>query len=193
MSKRRRSLPQHGNLLKIVIPLDDSPWRTSFDLTENELYAIGLATVHWSYLEWALLVRTKALARRWRDVPSQAFSRSFSRRLKALRTLAEERIRDPRRKEALFKLLSRISKCEGHRHRYIHGIWTYNARKPNSLWVVLNHEERFEHTTFEKIIKFCEEVGELSFALAHPRSRKDALPNKSYASRSLLLELEGKQ
>lgn len=77
---------------------------------------IGLVVVHWAFLEYALFLRTVRMAQRAKlVVPKHALSFSFSRRLRAFRTVAERAIK---RKEARAKIANLISDNQIYRLNY---------------------------------------------------------------------------
>src|SRR5258708_6830618 len=83
---RKTANRQHRHdTLTIRIQGEHPQYIVHTDLSEGELYAIGYVTVQWAHLEHALLLATvKLAAARKRDPPSDTFSLSFERRLRAL-------------------------------------------------------------------------------------------------------------
>lgn len=176
----------------VEIPADDqTPLRTHLDLTERECAAIGLAVTQWAFLESAIYKRTVKLAKLAKiPIPSCAESLSFTKRLRALRCLGDSHYKSEKRCTELAALVCRIGTAEGRRHKIIHGIWTYDPRKPDQLWSSgyrpnLGGKERFD---VAKLIAFALEVGRLSAMVLYPRGLRDVPFPYASMSRSFLRE-----
>lgn len=137
MARNRRGKPQHQSLLVVHTWLTgDKPPNYHFDLTLEEFASIGLVTVQWSYLEYALYMRTKAMAKRTRTtIPQDATNLSFTRRLRAFGELVEQALKRKPAKAYYKALIPQIARAAGDRQRVTHHLWTYNPRNPSQLWV----------------------------------------------------------
>lgn len=200
MSVSRGRGPLFESLLLISTNLETGRRGYEFELARNEYGAIGYVVVHWAFLEFALHERTKAFARRAKvTLPKQAHSFSFTRRLTALRELMLACITDKNAIKRWEKLISRIARAEGRRHRIAHGLWSYNPRRVERLWA---HDRRTKHSyaagfDVTSLGEFGASVGALSFDLLHPRPGSGRRPKESglpvaYASRRFRLMLEGR-
>lgn len=161
-----------ASLAGVATRLRDNQKYTWFDLEPEEFAAIGHATVQWSYLEFMLFQRSKRLARKARvRFPSAASDNSFARRLTAFRELASKaEVNSPKQKEKYLQIAQRIARANGIRQRLIHHIWEYH---PKDITRLVNFARdlkgRIEPFDIEKIGRFAEEVGALSFQLEYPR------------------------
>jgi hypothetical protein len=104
-----------------------------FELDEKECAAIGRVTVHWAYLEHAVLLATFNLAAvQATPVPRDSKSAAFSRRLRALGILAKQSPDESERRR-LERLIGRIANAEQDRHKMTHGIWDWDRANPERL------------------------------------------------------------
>ena len=91
------------------------------DLVPDELQAIGLITVQWAHLEHCLYFRSCEIAAALRLAePNDLRSLSFTRRLRAFRSLAKQ-LPDAERKK-WGSSSDRIANAEGTRHNITHGL-----------------------------------------------------------------------
>jgi hypothetical protein len=159
-----------GNLLSISVPVDKNRRPGfHFDLSQEEFGVIGLVVVQWAFLEHALFVRTSQLAERARiAVPQDALSFSFTRRLRAFRSLVDRTIRRKATKIKTLQLISRIARAEGYRHRIAHGLWSYNPKRLEQLWAIDRRRPHVEPFNVKKLVDFGDAIGELSFELIYP-------------------------
>lgn len=197
----RKRRPQHKSLLRLIIPHspEEQPYY-DFEIGEKEYAALGFAIVHWGFFEDILYGATAKLARRaGKKVPLDAKSLDFSRRLTALERLVK-RMRDPLgiKKGSLLELIPKIANANGIRQKLVHGLWSFDPKKPERLYSrsrrALPFKTRLEPFDFPSLIKFALSVGELSFVLdaaSSPLRLPEGEP-KPYASRSFLLALQGK-
>jgi hypothetical protein len=194
--------PAHGSLVQILWPVRGSNDLPSheFDLGQREYAAIGYAVVHWAFLEEALFERTELFARRAKvKTPADAHDLSFNRRLGALRILIGTVVKDTRQRTWWNTLISKIGRENGVRQKIVHGLWSYDAKKPDRLFSRPRRSLGKWMTPFsdKKLLEFGGRVGELSFALLYPRPgvgrpAKSSGEFYTYASRAFLLELAGK-
>jgi hypothetical protein len=200
MPSGRRNKPQHENLVLVGWPIRGSgklPY-FSFDLTTKEFASIGFVVVQWSYLEYALSVRTRAIAKRTKcPVPADATAVSFSRRLRAFAKLVDQRLKRKQTKAFYQALVSRIAKAAGDRHGIAHDLWTYNPRNPSQLWITraTRRDARSKPLDMKRIGQFGESIGVLSYALMNPPSYGGGMPEIpsgffSYMSRSMRLAIQ---
>lgn len=166
------------------------------EFSRYEIAAIGAITVSWAYLEHVLLLRTAELCERAKlDLPPDALSLSFERRLGALRGLARTAVQDDWEREKLVTLLNRISNVQNDRHKITHGLWQWDLARPEKLTVYsfLRNKEYEAAVDHAKMVKLIEVIGEINFELAHPPRRglrKLKLPN-SRISRRAAIEWSG--
>lgn len=135
----RGKRPQHASFVMVGLSLDGkSPPLVDFQLTEREYSTIGFVTVHWAYLEYALLDRTLNLARKARlKPPAEALSSRFKDRVDALKKIGERALKRNPELEKLRDLLKRVEGAYSQGLKLTHGHLTYNAQKPDLLWATL--------------------------------------------------------
>jgi hypothetical protein len=179
------------------------------EMTDGELFAIGLVTVHWAYLEHAVLLETAKLVNRakFKELPADAVSLSFARRLAAFRTTVSQVVKTKKNRDRLLRLASRISTLEDRRHKITHGLWQWYPSNPDRLQAY-SYRPRVEfverNLSFKKIIDLSRRIAEASYELAFPptksrdrdsrawaRAMKDY--NFAYVSRKWLLEIRGRE
>jgi hypothetical protein len=170
--------PPQGSLLMIFLSFDPkTPNRFEFDMGEREMAAIGYATVHWAFMEEVLYTRTALLARRAKvQIPAAANDLSFSRRIRAFRLLVRATIKDQAVKERWNNLIARIAKENGIRQKIVHGLWSYDARKPHRLFSRPRRSLGTWATSFsaETLYEFGARVGSISYELLYPKGSKGA-------------------
>lgn len=194
---RRGKKPQHGNLMLVSYSLvdDDEPPHYHFDLTVEEFASIGLVIMQWSYLEYALYMRTRAIAKRTKTpMPKDATNSIFRKRLRAFDELVDMALKRKRTKDYYKTLVPQIANAAGDRHRLTHHLWSYNPRNPTQLWITRAKKgARFKPLDMQRICKFAESIGALSFALMNPPFHGGREPSGpfSYVSRRFLLMLQG--
>lgn len=144
--------------------------RIEFELDKEESAAIGRVTAHWAYLEHAVYSASKGISTAVGiDLPQDALSTSFKRRLTALRLLVEEFAPDQERKRML-SLVGKIANAEQDRHRVTHGLWEWDKANPERI-AASSFRPGFE---FEKLFDtrklhdLADRIGEASFSLEHP-------------------------
>jgi hypothetical protein len=148
--KRAKSHDIYGVMRRL-----DSRGKHRIDLAEmtgGELFAIGLMTVHWAYLEHAILLETAKLANRakFKELPSEATSLSFKRRLGAFRATVSQVVKTKKSRDRLLRLASTISTLEDRRHKITHGLWQWYPSNPDRLQAYsLQTARRISRTQFE--------------------------------------------
>ena len=159
-------------------------------LDQDELYAIGLITVQWGYLEHAILIRTIDLAHRKKmPVPKDAFNMAFKKRRRAYRILIETALKTKPIKEARLRVLSRIANLEQRRHQITHGLWDWDHANPDMLKA---HSFRQPHDfeqpfSLDKLLNLAEQIAEVNFDLTYPNGfKKSHYPRLPFVSRSFL-------
>lgn len=155
--------------------LKDNKWRIGTELTDEELIAIGTVTIQWAYLEHAVFINMLALSEK--EIPKEAFSADFSRRLDKWKELIKTNITKKREKERLLNLVRRIAAIARTRHRISHGIWDWlpdNPKKINASSFKPTREFK-EGFDLQKLIKFGEDLGEINFALTYPGGFGDVI------------------
>lgn len=195
---QRRGRPHHISLVRVMVHLEkkDRPF-FDFDIGYKEYAGIGWVMVQWAYLEAVLYERTAQLARRAHlKIPQNAREFSFSRRMRVLRSLVL-RLRDKGQQKAWLRLYSEIGSANGRRQKLAHGLWSYDATKPDRLFSRSKFKAEKWLTPFNvpALAEFAMSVGQLSFALASlpplPR-QKEPDGFAPYMSRSFLLTMAGK-
>jgi hypothetical protein len=179
------------------------------EMTDGELFAIGLMTVHWAYLEHAVLLETAKLANRakFKGLPADATSLSFARRLAAFRTTVSQVVKTRKNRDRLLRLATRISTLEDRRHKITHGLWQWYPSNPDRLQAY-SFRPRVEfverNLSFKKIIDLSRRIAEASYELAFPPTKsrdRDARAwaraikehDFAYESRRWLLEMMGRE
>ncbi len=196
----RGKRPQHASLVMVGLSLDGkSPPLVDFQLTEREYSTIGFVTVHWAYLEYALLDRTLNLARKARlKPPAEALSSRFKDRVDALKKIGERALKRNPELEKLRDLLKRVEGAYSQGLKLTHGHLTYNAQKPDLLWATLflKPGARSESLSIKKLVDFARTVGELSFELMYPGGEKQYAAERArsgnFVSRRFLMAVMGK-
>jgi hypothetical protein len=151
----------------IIIEKGRKPW-TRPELSERELAAIGFVVTQWSTVEHGLLEATLELAERaQRDPPAEALALSFTTRLGAYRSLAQEIVTDAAELARLTRLIGRIANAEDRRHKVIHGLWTWDMTSPNTTTVMSFRPPHIYDIRFDTaaLIKLAQQMGELHYEL----------------------------
>lgn len=124
-----------GLLHAVQLPSQEQVDRYEILLDCKEFAAIGMAVVHWSLLENAILQATLGIAEELElGVPDDVHQDSFRRRLAAYRKLVEQIPCDNAR-EYHRTLVQRISNANGQRQTLVHGVWDYDSADPDFLIV----------------------------------------------------------
>ena len=150
--------------------------RIDFEMDPEELHAIGRVTTQWAYLEHVVFAVTSGIAKAIEvDLPTDARSTSFKRRLSALRLLVEECVSTSDTKRVLL-LISKIANAEQDRHRVTHGTWDWDRTNPerisaSSFRPGYEFEKKFDAT---KLNKLANTIGSISFQLEYPNGFEDA-------------------
>lgn len=141
-----------------------------FELDEAEYAAMGRVTAHWAYLEHGVYAVTAAIADAvGGDLPGDALSLSFKRRMKALRLLVEE-CAPPGERERMIRLIDRIANAQQDRHKVTHAMWEWDNADPEKI-SASSFRPGFE---FEKLFDaarlhlLADEIAQISFALEYP-------------------------
>ena|ERR1700731_145229 len=166
------------------------------ELSDSEIYCIGLLTVQWAYLEHALLIRTALLANKAKiPLPMDATSLSFKRRAAAFRQIVKETVKAQWLRETYLNLAARMANAGDSRHKLTHGLWEWYINKPKRLRVSsFRPPVAFEdHFGIDRIIRLIDRVGEIGFALTYPPRRRQpneppAPSRRAYMSRPMLLD-----
>lgn len=178
---------------RIVFDLATRTTRTDFEIDDAELIGIGRVTAQWAYLEHGIYALSFMIATSEKiDLPKDALSTSFKRRLTAFRLLVEEFFKGDEREKTL-RLVSRIANAEQDRHKITHAMWEWDKEVPDRI-AASSFRPGFE---FEKILdaakmnKLADEIGQINFALEYPEGIKgvfadyaDADGRVAYASTS---------
>jgi hypothetical protein len=192
---REKSKPLHESLLLIGRPIKSGiPWHIAFDIGENEYALFGSIILYWSFLEYALRIRTVALAKRAKVmVPAEASNNDFRRRLSAFRKLVEATT-SVAMKQKWLEVIKQIERAKAGRERVAHNLWTYNPKKPDQLWAtdVRQRGARSEPFDIEKLMDLGALLAEINFELVFPRKPGLRGHPMSYMSRSFRLMIMGK-
>src|SRR5262249_43529712 len=130
----RKSHNQFDPCVQITFPLDGKPPHVTPDLTQDEVTAVGYVTTQWAFLEHVILVDTIRLAHKLKiQVPNDASNLSFTRRLRAWRTLVQQSRQRKSTKERLLKLASQFANAENKGHQITHGLWQWQVSSPHRL------------------------------------------------------------
>lgn len=200
-AKKRTLPPRRESLILTFRPVQRGVLPSiEFDMGQLEHASIGYAVVHWAFLEWAMLHRSKLFARRAKmRLPKDAHDHSFAKRMRVLRGLIGVVLKDPKRRKWWYDMLSKIGKENGVRQIIVHGLWSYDPRRPERLFSSPRYDKGARLTPFttENIFGFGRRVGELAYALLEPApgvGRPAPLPDGfyAYASRSFRLRMAGK-
>lgn len=146
------------------------------DLLEEELFAIGRVTVGFAYLESLILADTARMAdARCVELPDDALSTSFKRRMRAWRKFIKK-YRRGKPRERLIKIANRISACQTTRNRITHGLWSWDYGNPDrSTATTLRPSFQFtEHFDFRKLMAVGDQIGEINFELSYPMGKRQA-------------------
>lgn len=209
--KQRKQIKSHGIYGAAYGSKTTIPNHTVLlEMSDGEIMAIGMMTVQWSYLEHMLLMETARLANRakFRELPGDATSLAFSRRLGAWRSLVSDTIKTKKVRDRLLRLASKIANLEDKRHKITHGLWEWYPSNPDRL-KAYSYRPPVEfvesNLNFKKIIALAFKIGEASYELTHPPSRssdseyiKSAMRSikahgYAYWSRRALLEMMGRE
>ncbi|MDH3232063.1 MAG: hypothetical protein OEQ29_00935 [Alphaproteobacteria bacterium] len=177
---------------RILASLTGDPPQIAPELTNEEIAAIGYATVQWAYLEHGLFYRTLEAADAANvPLPRDATNSAFAKRLRAFRILIEKTEPDGSEKERTLKLVSKIANAEDKRHKITHGLWDWVPENPkrvkaSSFRPNYEFEETFD---LEKLAAFCKTLGEINFDLEYPGGLADVEMQVPFVSRSFLLKL----
>jgi hypothetical protein len=188
------------SLLRAVFPTDEkSKARIDFDLSERECALIGLANVHWAYLEHRLLMATKEIAEELGiALPHTATPNAFNERLADFRLVVQQ-IPEEAAKTRFAEIANKISNENGFRQKLVHGIWSYDSVNPETLHVEVSRSHNPPRAFFQEnqIRDFALRVGELSFQLTFPEdytSEQLFIDNgQASFSRSFLRQLRSKE
>jgi hypothetical protein len=204
----KKSYDIYGTVLNLT---KQEPEFTIRELSDGEIYAVGMITVHWAFLEHALFLDTARRVNRakLRSMPPDADSLSFDRRLAAWRTIVDATITRPKDRKRLFDLHQRIARTKTMRHRVTHGLWKWFPSNPDRL---MAHSFRpgvsfvDYNVTIKKLIATFQEISALNYLLSVPprgskgvdkwggaMMRKWKAHNFAYLSRRSLLEITGRE
>jgi hypothetical protein len=180
---------------------------TIASMTDGEMFAIGMLTVQWAYLEHQLLADTAQMANRarWKELPSDATSLSFKRRLSAWRDTIQSTVKNSKKRARLLKLHDRIANAESLRHKITHGLWQWFPSSPDRLRAYSFRPQvafQEDHLSFDKLIKLAQRIGQINYELAYPPTKADRRKRHyrdfiraaggEYINRRFLLELMGR-
>ena len=117
--RRRRKIKSHG-IYGFLHAYGKRLNRTTIlEMSGGEIFAIGMLTVQWAYLEHVLLLETARLANRakFKVLPAEANSLAFSRRLSAWRILVRDTIKTKKLRQRLLRCQarSRLLRIDGTR------------------------------------------------------------------------------
>jgi hypothetical protein len=212
MRKSKQSKPMDVYTVSASIRDDKPHTMGAHEIAAAEFWAIGIITVQWAYLEHLLLLDTSKMANtaRMAELPSDATSFSFSKRLTAWRLIVEETVKNKTDREWRLKLTGRIASVAGDRHKITHGLWQWFPDNADRLRVysfrprVAFTDDRF---SLRRLLNLGQRIGAINFELAYVRrngqqwTSLDILKQHarrlsgrpfSYVSRGALLELTGK-
>jgi hypothetical protein len=161
------------------------------EMSHGEIFMIGMATVHWAYLEHMLLLETAKLVNRAKlpEMPAAAVSLSFSDRLKTWRKLVQTTVKTKSARDRLLKLASKIANAETTRHQITHGLWEWYPSNPIRLRAYsfrprVEFDER--NLSFEKIRDFALKIAQYGCEITQPlTANKPAQLSKQMKSQSL--------
>lgn len=157
-------------MIQLAKDLKTGKGHIEFDIDEQEYCAIGRVTAQWAYLGHGVYAVTANIAKaNGREVPGDARSTSFQRRLSALRLLIEECVPGAER-EQMLKLISRIANAEQDRHKITHAMWDWDRANPDRISASsfrpgLEFEKKFDA---QKMHELANRIGEISFELEYP-------------------------
>lgn len=155
---------------------DTGACQIEFELDAAEYAAIGRVMAQWAYLEHGVYEFSAALAEFVGvDLPDDARSVSFSRRLRVLRDLIAAHAPDGER-QRMTRLLDRIANVEQDRHQVAHGTWEWDTAEPDLLRAsCLRPGKTFEKLyDVDRINQVADRIGEISFELYYPFGWEDA-------------------
>lgn len=141
-----------------------------FEVDEREYAAIGRVMVQWAYLEQQVYEMSAGIAEVVGvDLPVEARSVSFSRRLRVFRDLVTAHAPDGERERAI-GLIDRVANVEQDRHQVAHGTWEWEPHNPEVLRAsCLRPGKTFEKQyDFERIVEVGDRIGQLTFAFRYP-------------------------
>jgi len=170
--RRRRKIKSHG-IYGFLHAYGKRLNRTTIlEMSDGEIFAIGMLTVQWAYLEHVLLLETARLANRakFKVLPAEANSLAFSRRLSAWRILVRDTIKTKKLRQRLLRLPSKIAALEDRRHKITHGLWEWYPHNPDRLRAYSYRPSvAFDepNLSFRKIIDTAERVSGASYELSH--------------------------
>lgn len=150
--------------------------QVEFELEGAEYAAIGRVMVQWAYLEQGVYELSAAIAGYVGvDLPNDARSVSFSRRLRVLRDLVTAHATDEE-KARMIKLIDRIAGVEQDRHQVAHGTWEWEPHNPDVLRAsCLRPSKTFEKLyDLDKINEVADRIGRISFDLQYPGGWEEA-------------------
>lgn len=151
-----------------------------FEVDEREYAAIGRVMVQWAYLEQCVHEMSAGIAEVVGvDLPIDARSVSFSRRLRVLRDLVTAHAPGGE-KERMIGLLDRVANVEQDRHQVAHGTWEWEPQNPEVLRAsCLRPTKTFEKQyDFERIVEVGNRIGQLTFAFRYPGGWKAAMVDR---------------
>ena len=147
-----------------------------FEVDEREYAAIGRVMVQWAYLEQQVYEMSAGIAEVVGvDLPIDARSVSFSRRLRVLRDLVTAHAPQGE-KERMIDLIDRVANVEQDRHQVAHGTWEWEPHNPEILRAsCLRPGKTFEKQyDFERIVEVGNRIGQLTFAFKYPGGWEEA-------------------
>lgn len=153
----------------VQLPSQEQVDRFEIVLDCKEFAAVGMAVVHWSLLENAILQATLGIAEEIKlAVPDDARQDSFRRRLAAYRALVE-RIPSDVARDYQRKIVQRIANANGQRQTLVHGVWDYDGADPDFL-IVEKPASGSKPTIIDvgKVVAFAHEVGRLALNVLYP-------------------------
>jgi hypothetical protein len=166
------------------------------EFTRLEIAAIGVMTIQWSYLEHMLLLATAELVDKAKiQMPAEATSISFERRLEAFREVVKQTQPVGWKRTQLLSLATRISNIQNDRHMVTHGLWDWYPSRPTKLRLYSFRPQFAFETNFDlpRLAAVCERLGEINYELSYPPSKglkkRTIHPNDmAYISRETLIE-----
>jgi hypothetical protein len=141
-----------------------------FDLDQDELMAMGRVTAQWAYLEHGVYAVTFAMARAADvELPKDALSTSFKRRLTAMRLMIEE-FETAEEQKRWASLLGKIANAEQDRHKITHAMWDWDISNPerisaSSFRPGFEFEKAFDAKAMHAL---ADRIGKISFSMEYP-------------------------
>lgn len=149
---------------------DTGACQIEFELDEGEYAAIGRVMVQWAFLEHGIYEMSAGIAEIVGvELPEDARSTSFSRRLRVLRDLVTAHANDAE-KARMIGLIDRVANVEQDRHQVAHGTWEWEPEKPDILRAsCLRPGKTFEKLyDAKRIHAVADRIAQLSFDFQYP-------------------------